>query len=144
MPPADPPLPAPGPRVAREKLRSGGHVRFAEGAPDAVIDRGRVETLLDELIGGLGRLDRVLLVPPDFTRFHSGAGELTSLLYARLSARANVEVLPALGTHAPMTPADIQTMFPGIPLDRFFVHEWRSGLSVLGEVPAEFVSEVSG
>jgi nickel-dependent lactate racemase len=144
MPPADPPLPSPGPRALREDLRSGGRVRFAEGGPGAVIDRERAERLLDGLLAGLGKLDRVLLLPPDFTRFHSGAGELTSLIYARLSKRATVEVLPALGTHAPMTAEDVQTMFPGIPLDRFFVHEWRSGLTLLGEVPASFVGEASG
>jgi nickel-dependent lactate racemase len=142
MPPADPPLPS-RPRALRESLRTGGRVHFAEGALDRVIDTKRADELLGDLVSGLGRLGRVLLLPPDFTRFHSGAGELTSLLYARLSESATVEVLPALGTHAPMTPADIQTMFPGIPLDRFFVHEWRSGLSVLGEVPAEFIREVS-
>lgn len=128
----------------RESLRTGGTVRFAEGAPDRVIDRRRAEELLDGLVTSFGRLERVLLLPPDFTRFHSGAGELTSLLYARLAERAHVEVLPALGTHAPMTPGDLRTMFPGIPLDRFFVHEWRSGLATLGEVPADFVDEVSG
>jgi nickel-dependent lactate racemase len=142
MAPADPPLPPRSPRVLREELRSGGHVHFAEGGPD--IDRARAEELLDGLLARLGKLDRVLLIPPDFTRFHSGAGELTSHLYARLSERATVEVLPALGTHAPMTPEDLRTMFPGIPLDRFFVHEWRSGLSVLGEVPASFVEEAAG
>jgi nickel-dependent lactate racemase len=119
-------------------------VRFAEGAPDAVIDRRRAEELLDGLVESFGRPERVLLLPPDFTRFHSGAGELTSLLYARLTKRAEVEVLPALGTHAPMTPEALSTMFPGIPLDRFFVHEWRSGLATLGEVPADFIDEVSG
>ena len=143
MPPADPPVPSP--RIVRERLRDGGRVRFAEGSREAVIDRKRAEELLAALVGDEGKLDRVLLLPPDFTRFHSGAGELTSLLYARLKERAKViEVLPALGTHAAMTPADIQTMFPGIPLDRFFVHEWRSGLSMLGEVPSAFIHEVSG
>jgi nickel-dependent lactate racemase len=143
MPPADPPTPSP--RIVRERLRAGGNVRFAEGARDTVIDRKRAGELLDGLLADLGKLDRVLLLPPDFTRFHSGAGELTALLYERLKARSKViEVLPALGTHAPMTPADIQTMFPGIPLDRFFVHEWRSGLATLGEVPSDFINEVSG
>jgi nickel-dependent lactate racemase len=121
-----------------------GKLYFAEGARDAVIDRARAEALLDDLIRALGPLRRVLLVPPDFTRLHSGAGELTSHLYRRLSATATVEVLPALGTHAPMTPAQMAHMFPGIPHEAFRVHDWRAGLSPLGEVPAAFIREVSG
>jgi nickel-dependent lactate racemase len=143
MPPADPPVPSKGPSVSRESLRTGGRVIFAEGGPGKVVDRQRAEELLDGLVASFGPVERVLLLPPDFTRYHSGAGELTSLLYQRLEKSAHVEVLPALGTHAPMTPADLDTMFPGIPLDRFFVHEWRSGLTVLGEVPSSLVEDVS-
>jgi len=109
-----------------------------------VIDRARSAELLDELLRALGPLERVLLVPPDFTRLHSGAGELTSHLYRRLSATATVEVLPALGTHAPMTAEEMTHMFPGIPADAFRIHDWRSDLAVLGEVPASFIREVSG
>jgi nickel-dependent lactate racemase len=130
-------------RLLREGFRSGGRVHFAEGARDRVIDERRAEELVRTLLADLGPLRRVLLVPPDFTRFHSGAGELTALLYRLLAPSAAVSVLPALGTHAPMTSEEIARMFPGIPEDRFLVHEWRSDLSTLGEVPSEFVREVS-
>jgi nickel-dependent lactate racemase len=121
-----------------------GHVYFAEGAKDAVISRARASELVDELLRALGPLRRVLLVPPDHTRVHSGAGELTSELYARLRGAATVEVLPALGTHAPMTPREIAKMFPGIPNEAFHVHDWRSDLTVLGEVPGSLIAQVSG
>jgi len=58
-----------------------GKLHFAEGAADQVIDRARSAELLDELVRALGPLKRVLLVLSDFTRLHSGAGELTSHLY---------------------------------------------------------------
>ena len=46
----------------------------------------------------------VLLLPPDITRIHSGAGPITALYYEELTKRgASVKVLPALGTHLPMT-----------------------------------------
>ncbi|MFZ5894255.1 MAG: lactate racemase domain-containing protein [Myxococcota bacterium] len=134
-------------RVLRRSIalgHPGGHrLHFAEGSRYSIIDNQRAGELVDELLARLGPMRRVLLVPPDFTRLHSGAGALTSLLYARLAGKAAVEVLPALGTHAPMTEEEIHEMFPGIPLSCFRVHEWRHGLAHLGDVPASFVREVS-
>ena len=41
-----------------------------------------------------------LLIPPDFTRFHSNAGLIAGEYYRLLTERgAQVDVLPALGTH---------------------------------------------
>jgi len=116
---------------------------FGEGSPEGDIDTARAGELLDGLLSRLGRLDRVLLLPPDFTRAHSGAGELTVMLHERLQGRADIEILPALGTHAPMSEREIRAMFPGIPPECFRVHDWRRGVVRLGEVPAAFVREVS-
>jgi nickel-dependent lactate racemase len=124
--------------------KPAGKLYFAEGAPDRTLDTARQHELLSELLAALGPLRRVLLVPPDFTRRHSGAGELTSELYRRLSSHATVEVLPALGTHAPMTSDELGAMFPGIPASAFRVHDWRRDVTALGEVPASLVREVSG
>ena len=54
------------------------------------------------------------------------------------------DVLPALGTHSPMTEAQLAEMFGDMPRDLFRVHDWREGVTTLGEVPADFVREVSG
>jgi nickel-dependent lactate racemase len=117
---------------------------FAEGAPDAVIDRQRSSQLIDGMLASLGSLRRVLLLPPDFTRRHSGAGELTVLLYERLAHAAHVEVMPTLGTHAAMTRLELETMFPGIPAAAFRVHHWRTALARLGEVPAAQIRDITG
>jgi len=117
---------------------------FAEGTPDMVIDRPRTVRLLEHLLEELGKVRRVLLVPPDFTRFHSNAGEILSILYERLCARAYVEVMPAIGTHRPMTEEEISQMFPGVPLSAFRQHDWRGALVRLGRVPADFVADVTG
>jgi len=53
------------------------------------------------------------------------------------------DVLPAVGTHTPMTDREIGTMFGAVPRDLFRVHDWRTGLATLGEVPAAFVRTVS-
>ena len=87
---------------------------------------------------------RVLILPPDITRIHSGAGVLTRLYYHLLTGRgAAVDILPALGTHSPMTPGELTRMFGDIPHDRFLVHDWRRDVVPLGEIPADFVSQVS-
>jgi len=90
----------------------------------------------------LGSRQRVLVVPPDFTRFHSHAGVLTSLAY-EFYGNHLTDILPALGTHSAMTSRQIKEMFPGVPESLFRVHNWRTGITTVGEVPASFVREVS-
>jgi len=86
---------------------------------------------------------RVLLLPPDITRAHSGAGRLTELLYRQFSREADVHVIPTLGQHVPHTPEENRRMFGSIPEERIHAHDWRGGCVRLGEVPADFVREVS-
>lgn len=86
---------------------------------------------------------RILLLPPDITRAHSGAGWLTNVLYHHFVKSADVHVIPTLGQHVPHTPEQNQWMFGNIPPDRIHVHDWRKGVVTLGEIPAEVVKEVS-
>src|SRR5262245_12380888 len=98
---------------------------FQEGGPDSVIGESRAGALLDSLLAQLrqrGPLRRVLLVPPDITRFHSWAGPLTCWLYQKLHEAASISILPAVGTHTPMTDAEIERMFPGVPRRLFHAH----------------------
>ena len=90
----------------------------------------------------LGPRNRVLAVPPDFTRFHSQAGRLTSLVHEFYREKLT-DVLPALGTHTAMTSEQIHEMFQGVPANLFRVHNWRTGITTVGEVPAAFVKDVS-
>ena len=90
-------------------------------------------------------VEKALILPPDFTRFHSGAGFITNVYYHALTERgAEVDILPALGTHEPMTGSQLAAMFGDIPHDRFLVHDWRHDVDKLGEIPAAFVSEITG
>jgi nickel-dependent lactate racemase len=86
---------------------------------------------------------RVLLLPPDITRMHSGAGRLTEILYHLLAGEADVHVIPTLGQHVPHGAAENRQMFGSIPLDRIHSHDWRHGCVGLGEVAADFVERVS-
>jgi nickel-dependent lactate racemase len=90
----------------------------------------------------LGKKHKVLVLPPDITRFYSRAGELTRYAWQYYGDKLT-DILPALGTHLPMTEAEIQRMFGDVPSALFRTHDWRSGLATLGEVPAEFIRQVS-
>ncbi len=116
---------------------------FAEGSPTTVVSETRAAELLGRTLDELGPLRRVLILPPDLTRLHSWAGEITVMLYEQLKASAHVEILPTLGTHEPMTTDELGAMFPGIPLELFHPHDWRGDLVRLGEVPGEFIHEIS-
>ncbi|MFO0908970.1 MAG: lactate racemase domain-containing protein [Isosphaeraceae bacterium] len=119
---------------------------IAKGAPLLDLSEEETQGLLDQLIEGLEAerpLRRVLLIPPDFTRAHSGAGPITCHLYQRLKDRAEVVILPALGTHFPLDAVEREAMFPGIPEDRFRPHDWRHGVTTLGEVPASVLEQLS-
>jgi nickel-dependent lactate racemase len=87
---------------------------------------------------------RVLLLPPDITRAHSGTGRLTEMLYHELAAEAEVRVIPTLGQHVPHTREENRRMFGAIPHERIGAHDWRGGCVGVGEVPAEFVRAACG
>lgn len=115
-------------------------------ADDAMIDAHRAGRFLDQFISrlrALGPLRRVLLAPPDRTRSDSGAGELTVQLFAKLSGSVQVDILPATGTHRPMSDGDIAAMYPGIPRERFRSHDHEHGLHQLGVMAAAEVRRVS-
>jgi len=112
------------------------------GSPEARLTEEQLREGLFAALDRLGPRRRVLVVPPDFTRFHSQAGLLTRLIYEYYGARLT-DVLPALGTHTPMTLEQIAEMYAGVPAELFRVHNWRTGVVTVGEVPAQFVREVS-
>ena len=90
------------------------------------------------------KLHKVLLLPPDYTRFHSYAGRLTAMYYEELKDSCEIDILPALGTHVPVTKDEWLAMFgPDVPFDRCIVHNWRTDVVKVGEVPGEYVASIS-
>ena len=85
----------------------------------------------------------VLLIPPDYTRYHSNAGYIAGCFYQLLSSHANVDVLPALGTHVPMTEAEFSDMYPAIPFERMLVHRWKTDVVHIGDVPGSLIEQVT-
>ncbi|MBC7319014.1 DUF2088 domain-containing protein [bacterium] len=89
-------------------------------------------------------LKKILLLPPDITRRYSLAGSITSILYELLRNTCEIDIMPALGTHMPMTKEERLLMFSSIiPEERFIVHNWREDVVNIGEVPRNFVKSVS-
>jgi nickel-dependent lactate racemase len=115
---------------------------FAAGSPQMEISADAARAGLFEALTKLGERKRVLAVPPDFTRFHSRAGALTEMMW-EFYGDALTDVLPALGTHTAMSEYQIKTMFGDTPRSLFRVHDWRRDVITLGEVPGEFLREVS-
>ena len=117
-------------------------VYCAQGGPEIDLDSEQLQTLLVGALEKLGSRQRVLLVPPDQTRAHSRAGELTRIAW-QYYGRSIDAVMPALGTHTPMTAQQIQHMYGDMPLELFRAHDWRNDIETMGEVPREYVLEQS-
>src|SRR6202453_3354194 len=114
----------------------------AKGSVETDISVQQLHDLLVESLAKLGKRERVLVVPPDQSRLHSRAGDLTHYAWQYYGDRLQA-VLPALGTHAAMQPDQISRMFGIVPQRLFRVHNWRTDVETLGEVPAEFIHEQS-
>lgn len=115
---------------------------YAKGSADESISSNELEEIIFSVLKRLGLRHKVLAIPPDFTRFHSKAGEITKLVNEFYQNRLT-DILPALGTHFPMREEEIDVMFPGVPHNKFRVHNWREDLQTLGHVPSEYIREVS-
>lgn len=115
---------------------------YARGSKKDNISPDEVRAILKEVFDKMGKKKRVLALPPDFTRLNSYAGPITEMVYDYYGD-ALTDVMPALGTHSPMTDEQIKTMFGHVPADRFRVHDWRNDVATVGQVPSEYVNKVS-
>ncbi len=116
---------------------------FVYAASEQGLSREEIRAALLQSLEGR-TLRHALIIPPDFTRFHSNAGYITNVYYHALCEMGcEVDILPALGTHVPVTQEEAAVMFGDIPYEKFIPHNWRSDVMRLGEVPAEFLEEIT-
>ena len=115
---------------------------FASGSPTTEFSPAELRANLFTALEALGERKKVLIVPPDFTRMHSQSGVLTELAWEFYGDKLT-DVLPALGTHKAMSDVEISTMYGKTPRGLFRVHDWRNDIVTLGEVPSEFILDVS-
>jgi len=103
----------------------------------------RKELIIQALQDIIKAHPKILILPPDITRFHSGAGEITKIIYDNISKDKKISIMPAIGTHEPLTNEQINMMYLNLPRDLFLVHDWRNDIIELGVVPSEFIKSVS-
>ncbi len=116
---------------------------FRYGKDENGLSREEIKEALLESIKGK-ELKNVLILPPDFTRFHSNAGYITNVYYHTLmDMGCNVDIMPALGTHVPVTKEQAEIMFGDIPYEKFIPHNWRTDVIKIGEVPKEYIEEIT-
>lgn len=115
---------------------------YERGSTEIELTSEDLKKGLYEALEKMGKKHKVLAIPPDYTRLPSRAGELTEYAW-QYYGDALTDVLPALGTHSPMTDHQISHMFGTLPASLIREHDWRNDVVTLGIVPAEFVKEVS-
>ena len=131
-----------------EMMDSAAKTLFAvDGGPTGLPD-DQLDALLEQLAHDWilrPGVRRLLLLPPDHTRLFSFAGRIVAQLWKLLENRVEIDIMPALGTHSPMTEAQRTLMFgDDVPADRFILHRWREDLEPLGSLPASFLEGLSG
>ena len=117
-------------------------IYYQNGSAENSLSHSDLQQGLFEAFKKMGEKQKVLVVPPDYTRFQSRAGELTNLSWKYYREKLT-DILPALGTHTPMTNEQISHMFSDTPRELFREHDWRNDVVTLGEVPADYVKTVS-
>lgn len=115
---------------------------YERGSETDILTSQDLQEGLNIALEKLGDRKKVMVIPPDFTRYHSRAGELTTYAYQFYKENLK-DILPALGTHSAMISSQIETMFKGVPNELFRVHDWRNDVVNIGKVPGSFVSEIT-
>ncbi|WP_372949495.1 lactate racemase domain-containing protein [Mariniphaga sp.] len=118
-------------------------IYFENGSKNTSLSADDLKQGLFEALEKMGEKKKVLAVPPDYTRLPSRSGELTEFVWQYYGEKLT-DILPALGTHTPMTDVQISHMFGKTPRNLFRDHDWRNDVITLGTVPSEFVKDVSG
>jgi nickel-dependent lactate racemase len=142
------------------------------GGEDGRLTDEDIKDQVHKFLDALGPKDHVMILPPDFTRFHSQAGKITRFISEyynfcetqsdergiedqnskkikrpKSEFRPDIQIMPALGTHVPMSQKQKCTMF-GDELgfktpSPFLVHDWRNDVVTIGQVPSELVEKAT-
>ncbi|MCF6356340.1 MAG: lactate racemase domain-containing protein [Draconibacterium sp.] len=117
-------------------------IYYENGSTKTSLSADDLKRGMFKALKNIGTKKKVLAIPPDYTRLPSRAGVLTEYCWQYFGDKLT-DILPALGTHTPMTDEQISHMFGKTPRSLFRDHDWRNDVITLGTVPSEFVKEVS-
>ena len=117
-------------------------IYFERGSAQDKLSADDLRTGLHTALDALGERKKVIAVPPDYTRLPSQAGVLTEAAYQYYGDKLT-DVLPALGTHHPMSSAQITSMFGSVPESLFRVHDYQNEVITLGRIEPEVIEELS-
>jgi len=117
-------------------------IYFARGGREIELGPDELRAGLYEALEKVGSRGRVVAVPPDITRLPSQAGPLTRFAHEFYKNRLKA-IIPAIGTHHPMSEEQISLMYGDLPRELFRVHDWQNGLATLGRLPASRIEELS-
>lgn len=160
--------------MSNSSEESSPHSLFCSiGSTTKHITDAEIKMILFRFLESLGPREDVMLLPPDFTRFHSQAGKISRFIseyynfvqldgdsgnevceephekkpkLSKSQCRPTITILPALGTHHPMTNQQIKTMFGSELAEKenaFLVHDWRKDVDLIGYVPKEMVEHAT-
>ena len=118
-------------------------IYYQTGSETTELSSSDIRSAVFGALDKMGKRKRVLALPPDITRLHSGAGEITQYLYEYFK-EGLTDIMPALGTHVAMSEPEIEKMFGEIPKHLFRVHDWRNDVVTVGTISSELVSEITG
>ncbi|MCP5515449.1 MAG: DUF2088 domain-containing protein [Spirochaetales bacterium] len=109
-----------------------------------LLEKSEISAFMEKISMVLKKKGNILLLPPDISRFSSGAGMLSKMLYKSEAGNRIKKIIPATGTHSPMTRQEKRTMFGDIPDTLFAVHDWKKDLCHAGTIPEDFIREKTG
>jgi nickel-dependent lactate racemase len=115
---------------------------FGSGSETHELTDSDLKQGLETALTQLGQKQKVIVIPPDITRLHSFSGQLTRFAWEYYREKLT-DIMPALGTHVPMSEDEITRMYSGVPVDLFREHDWRNDVVTVGRAPASFISELS-
>ena len=112
---------------------------------DIIISDEQLQQMVVQTIEKSGKTSgKMLILPPDHTRLNSMAGRITEIVWEKYASSWTIDIMPALGTHAPMSDAELDLMFgKKIPKELFLVHDWRNDVVSLGKAPSSLLQELS-
>lgn len=103
---------------------------------------GDVKTLVYEALSKLGKRKKVMVIPPDISRYPSRAGVITQYIHDYYKEYL-FSILPAIGLHARISQDEIKQMFGNIPADLFHHHDPLAGVTTLGHIPGKVMNNLT-